>query len=227
MNYWRNNGAIRAANQYMEQEIVRLGSNNIRILDTHGIIQPRFIFEEFVCVDHFMCNDPPRGLIITPSGVALATEVLIMACESTGGANFKSGKNYYKDDVRYVDSTFHACYIVSSGCRRLIPDHETFNYMKFQLSSFEPVSPQFLSEIPTCHRPEYPSRKSGTLLQVYSSKSVYIMDSGKRRPINKVNVLTELGLTFDNVTFILEEDFNLIPEGSPISSKSECIECGK
>lgn len=42
MNYWRNNGAIRAINQFMAAEIARLGSREIKVLDSHGVIVPRF-----------------------------------------------------------------------------------------------------------------------------------------------------------------------------------------
>lgn len=229
MNYWRNNGAIRAVNQYIERQLVALGSSSIRVLDTHGILMPRFGFKEFVCVDHFMCNDPPRGLVTTQSGVALAMEVLNLACESVtvGSARDHKQNQFYRDDAKYLDSQTQQAYVVSHGCRRLIPDPDTLKYFHIPLSQFEPVSSDLLNEIPTCHRPEFPSRKSGTLLQIYSSKSVYVMDRGVRRQVLSGSIISDLGQTFDNVTFVLEEDFNAIPLGKDLASKADCDECGR
>jgi hypothetical protein len=62
MNYWRNNGAIRAGNQYLEARLRELQYDEVKVLDTLQVLMPRFYQEEYVCVDHFMCNDNPRGL---------------------------------------------------------------------------------------------------------------------------------------------------------------------
>lgn len=185
-----------------------------------------------MCVDHFMCNDPPRGLVTTPSGVALAIEVLLLACDGVGTGLSGLNKQMQGRDLYYRDGGVHflretgQTYIVTLGCRRLVPDSATLKYMDIASVSKEAVSSDVLMEIPTCHRPEFPSLRSGSLLQVYSSKSVFVMDAGKRRPIDNAALLTELGLTFDNVTFVLEEDLLPIPTGNPISSKRECKECG-
>lgn len=225
MNYWRNNGAIRAVNQYMERQLVALGSNNIRVLDSHGVLHPRFSYKEFVCVDHFMCNDPPRGLVTTQSGVALAMEVLNLACENV--ISGRDNKQFYRDDMKYIDSQTQQAYVVSHGCRRLIPDSDTMKYFHIPSNQFESVSSDLLNDIPTCHRHMFPSRKSGTLLQLYSSKSVYVMDRGMRRQVLSGSIISELGQTFDNVTFVLEEDFNVIPLGKDLASKADCDECGR
>lgn len=51
------------------------------------------------------------------------------------------------------------------------------------------------------------------------------MDNGLKRPLKGASVLSELGLDFDNVTWILEDDFEHIPLGMQIDSKSECMTC--
>jgi len=233
MNYWRNNGAIRAANQYMENELSKLHFKNLVLLDAPNILLPRFPFaEEFVCVDHFMCNNPPRGLVTTPGGMALANEVLLIACsftesDSTQNMPPSSSSSFFRDGQRLKGGTSAApsFFTVEQGCRRQIPDMATLASMGLPESTFTEVSDAILNDIPICFRPSYPSRQTRTLLQPYNSKRVYFIDGGYKRPLKGAHVLTEFGLDFDNVTFVLEEDFDVIPMGQPLGGKSECTSC--
>ena len=42
MNYWRNNAAIRAANRFIEQQLVDLNYPDLVLIDTPSIALPRF-----------------------------------------------------------------------------------------------------------------------------------------------------------------------------------------
>ena len=226
MNYWRNNGAINAANAFMTKEIKALETNMIRVIDVGTILLPRFPFDEFVCVDHFMCNDPPRGFQTTPSGVALANEVFELSCASILEKEIKNGwvttnSTHFQDGQRILfDGNYST---VEFGCRRLIPDNATREYMGMPVHSFKEVSTSVGIDIPECNRP-YPSRSTKKLLQTYSTRRVYFMDGGLKRPLHSAQTLNEFNLDFDNVIFILEDDFDAIPTGPEITKKEDCID---
>lgn len=226
MNYWRNNGAINAANEFMIKEIETLQTDMIRVIDVGNILLPRFQLDEFICVDHFMCNDPPRGLQITPSGVALANEVFDLSCTSILENEIKMGwtstnNTHFRDGQRI---TFDDNYFtVENGCRRRIPDKPTIKYMGMSIDSFVNVSSIHGIDIPECNRP-YPSRSTKKLLQTYSTRRVYFMDSGLKRPLHSAQTLNEFNLDFDNVNFILEDDFDAIPTGPEITTKEDCVD---
>ena len=120
MNYYRNNGAIRAANQFMETSLRALNHSNLRIFDTSAIIMPRFPLSEYTCVDHFLCNEPPKGMEITPAGVALANEILLWACKdqaSDPDSTFRDGHLYVQEGSDSVSGT-REYFTVQQGCRR-------------------------------------------------------------------------------------------------------------
>jgi hypothetical protein len=247
MNYWRNNGAVRACNQFMEKEINQIGfdRNNLIIIDAPSIILPRFQSQEFVCTDHFMCNDPPRGLVTTPAGMALANEVLNTACSMTSSnykkydnSDYKLDNNKYPDIVDnfknmtnfsdnhyYLGKNSKKLFTILDGCKRLVPDVTTKLSMGITNDKIEEVDDYIIDDIPLCWRLSYPSRSTYTLLQTFSSKRVYFMDNGKKRQLKGAGVLYEFNLDFDNVTLIIEEDLEAIPNGNPIGAKSECESC--
>eukprot|EP01032_Pedospumella_encystans_P020544 gene20544-23335_t len=111
MNYWRNNGAIRAVNRYMEQALAEVNYPGLVVLDTPSIALPRFPLNDIVCVDHFLCNDQPRGFITTPTGIALGNEVLTYSCAqemSVEGATFRDGGL-----IRHANATTHRTHYYS------------------------------------------------------------------------------------------------------------------
>ena len=226
MNYWRNNGAINAINAFMTEEIKALETDMIKVLDVGKILLPRFQMEEFTCVDHFMCNDPPRGFQTTPSGMALANEVFLQSCHAILEKEIANGwitnnATIFGDGQRiYFDNNY---FTIENGCKRLIPNDDTRKFMGMPIESFINVSSSYGIDIPECYRP-YPSRKTKTLLQTHSTRRVYFMDNGVKRPLHSAQTLNEFNLDFDNVVFILEEDFDAIPTGPEIITKDDCVD---
>lgn len=72
MNYWRNNAAICAANQFIERQLDSINYPGLVVLDAPSLTLPRMPLHEIVCVDNFLCNDQPRGFITTSTGKAMA-----------------------------------------------------------------------------------------------------------------------------------------------------------
>lgn len=225
MNYWRNNGAIRAVNSMMEEALARVNYPGLVVLDTPSIALPRFPLNDIVCVDHFLCNDQPRGFITTPTGIALGNEVLTYSCAEEmrlPGATFRDGglikfRNSTTAQVHY--------YSIEGGCRREFPDDPTMRLMGAQPELFTEVNAQYVHDIPVCFRTHFLTRTNGTLYQTYSTKSVYYMDSGYKRQLNGVDALISLGKEFKDVVFVLEKDFERIPQGRTILGKNDCDWC--
>ena len=92
-NYYRNNGAINAINQYMEEKLLLINMKHLLYVDTGAILLPRFHLKEFLCVDHFICNSPPAGLFTTPGGTALMNYILINICDEYKNKNVNNRKN--------------------------------------------------------------------------------------------------------------------------------------
>jgi hypothetical protein len=225
MNYWRNNGAIRAVNQLMEQALRKIDYPGLVVLDTPSIALPRFPQDDIVCVDHFLCNDQPRGFITTPTGIAISNEVLTYSCAQemqADGSTFRDGGLVkFHNDSR---SAVHY-YSIEGGCRREFPDDETLRLMGGRAGDFREVSAQYIADIPICFRTHFLTRRNGTLYQTYSTKSVYYMDMGMRRQLNGVDALISLGKEFKDVVFVLEKDFERIPQGKTIMGKEDCEWC--
>lgn len=226
MNYWRNNAAIRAVNAMMEQALRTVDYPGLVVLDTPSIALPRFPFDDIVCVDHFLCNDQPRGFITTPTGIALGNEVLTYSCAQemeAQGSTFSDGAL-----LKFRNATNNNAvqyYSIEGGCRREFPDDETLRLMGAQPSDFKEVSDQFIRDIPVCFRTHFLTRRNATLYQTYSTKSVYYMDMGLKRQLNGVDALISLGKEFKDVVFVLEKDFDRIPNGKTILGKDDCEWC--
>lgn len=231
MNYWRNNGAIRAVNAMMEQALLKLDYPGLVVLDTPSIALPRFPFDDIVCVDHFLCNDQPRGFITTPTGIAIGNEVLTYSCAQemhAQGATFRDGML-----IKFINQTAGSgkaadvmhFYSVEGGCRREFPDIETLHLMGAHEGDFTEVSAQHVWDIPVCFRTHFLTRRNATLYQTYSTKSVYYMDMGVKRQLNGVDALISLGKEFKDVVFVLEKDFERIPTGVTIMGKDDCNWC--
>lgn len=226
MNYWRNNGAIRAINRYLIENLLSLNYSELSIIDTFPILLPRLIWmNEAVCVDHFLCNDDREGLVTTTSGVALAFEVIEAIC-SKEIEDYKTQENlsnyiYYinGDMIQMKNITKTHYYAIVEGCLREFPNIETLESIGFIEENFREVTIHYLLEIPRCPHVYFADRKNGTLLQSYNSRSVFYMDEGLRRPMNGVNTLLSLGLDFDAVNFIRHEDLYSIPEGEILYDK--------
>jgi hypothetical protein len=174
-------------------------------------------------VDHFLCNDQPRGFVTTPTGIAIGNEVLTYSCAQemkAEGATFRDG-----DIIRTQNTTGMHYYAVEGGCRREIPDVETLRLMGAQPEQFKEVSLQYVLDVPVCFRTHFLTRTNGTLYQTYSTKSVYYMDNGFRRQLNGVDALISLGKEFSDVKFVLEKDFERIPQGRTIKGKHDCDWC--
>lgn len=75
----RNNYAIKAMNQHLEREILKIGYPHLRIIRSHDIIYPRRQFNEIVCNNHFMCFQDD-DMKIVPSGSVLAESIMRAAC---------------------------------------------------------------------------------------------------------------------------------------------------
>ncbi len=225
MNYWRNNGAIRAVNQYMERALAEIDYPGLVVLDTPSIALPRFPLNDIVCVDHFLCNDQPRGFVTTPTGIALGNEVLTYSCAqemAADGATFKDGGLISHANVTTGRTHYFS---IEGGCRREFPDDVTLRSMGGEPSAFTAVSAQYVLDIPVCFRTYFLTRTNGTLYQTYSTKSVYYMDSGLKRQLNGVDALIALGKEFKDVIYVLEKDFDRIPQGPTIMGKDDCNWC--
>lgn len=225
MNYWRNNAAIRAVNAMMEQALQKINYPNLVVIDTPSIALPRFPLDDIVCVDHFLCNDEPRGFITTPTGIAIGNEVLTYSCAqemAVDGAEFGDGLllKYYNSSLARTQY-----FSVEGGCRREFPDDETLHLMGGIPSEFREVSAQYIADIPICFRTHFLTRRNATLYQTYSTKSVYYMDMGQKRQLNGVDALISLGKEFKDVVFVLEKDFDKIPQGTTIMGKDDCVWC--
>lgn len=227
MNYWRNNGGIRAANEFMERALAKLNYPNLVVIDTPSIALPRFPANDIVCVDHFLCNDAPRGFITTPTGIAIGNEVLTYSCskelnEPGAGVVFQDGLL-----LRHFNTTTNAYqyYSVEGGCRREFPDVVTLEMMGGIVSEFREVDSAVIQDIPICFRSHFLTRRNGTLYQTYSTKSVFYMDMGLKRQLNGVASMISLGKEFSDVVFVLEKDFDHIPSGPTVHGKEDCNWC--
>jgi hypothetical protein len=226
MNYWRNNGAIRAVNAMMEQALQKLNYPGLVVLDTPSIALPRFPLDDIVCVDHFLCNDQPRGFITTPTGIAIGNEVLTYSCAQemqAEGATFSDGGLIKFRNSTNTEAVHY--YSIEGGCRREFPDDETLRLMGAHPSEFREVSAQYVGDVPVCFRTHFLTRRNGTLYQTYSTKSVYYMDMGQKRQLNGVDALISLGKEFKDVVFVLEKDFERIQTGKTILGKDDCNWC--
>ena len=271
-NYYRNNAAINAGNEYIEKRILSINVKNLIYVDTGALLLPRFHLREFLCVDHFICNTPPSGLFTTPGGTALMNQVLLLACkdfipnennrtltfsnenrengcENNTDGNIKTDFNKCNDSVKilnssennrilpiyqnfiyftdglHVSSAKNELYIVQGGCRRKIPDTITAEFMGINIRIFKNISDFSLADIPTCYHAVYPSRRTYTLLQTFNSRTVYFMDGGQRRPLEGVASMISLGLDFDQIQHITEDDMNHITEGKILKTKTDCNTC--
>jgi len=229
MNYWRNNGAIRAANQYIEAALSEVQYPGLVLLDTPSLALPRFPLNDIVCVDHFLCNDQPRGFITTPTGIALSNEVLTFSCDQEmrqKGATFGDGGLYKLLNTTSpgLKSQFEF-YSVEGGCRRQFPDTETLQLMGGGAADFQEVTSSFVVDVPVCFREFFLTRRNGTLYQTYSTKSVFYMDMGVKRQMNGVDSLVSLGREFSDVVWVLEKDFDRIPSGPTIHGTQDCNWC--
>ena len=266
-NYYRNNGAINAANEYIEKKILSINMKHLIYVDTGAILLPRFHLREFLCVDHFICNVPPSGLFTTPGGTALMNHILLHTCRdfipnedekystNENGCqnntidNTNTDFNNYNNSIQILNSvdsnrippkhqnfTYFTnrlnvrslsgeLYIVQEGCRRKIPDTVTAEFMGMNLKIFQNISEFALADIPTCYHAQYPSRRTYTLLQTFNSRTVYFMDGGQRRPVEGVATMVSLGLDFDQIQHITDDDMNLITEGKILKTKTDCNTC--
>ena len=225
MNYWRNNAAIRAVNQFMEKQLQNLNYPGLVLLDTPSIALPRFPFNDIVCVDHFLCNDEPRGFVTTPTGIAIANEVLTAACNiemQIPNSTFEDGRL-----LKVYNLTIYNYYTLEGGCRRQIPNELTLEYMGAEITDFQLVTVDFILNIPKCFRDTYLNRENGIMYQTYSDKTVYYMDLGYRRPMNSITTLIELGKDLNEVNFVLESDIETIPLGKLLMGKIDCNWCIK
>lgn len=225
MNYWRNNAAIRAVNQFMEKQLQNLNYPGLVLLDTLPIALPRFPFNDIVCVDHFLCNDEPRGFITTPTGIAIANEVLTAACNTEmqiPNSTFEDGRL-----LKVYNLTMYNYYTLEGGCHRQIPNELTLEYMGAEITDFQSVTLDFILNIPKCFRDMYLNRENGIMYQTYSDKTVFYMDLGYRRPMNSITTLIELGKDLNEVNFVLESDIETIPTGKLLMGKTDCNWCNK
>ena len=231
MNYWRNNGGIRAINAYMEQELLKINYPNLVILDTPSIALPRFpVADDIVCVDHFLCNDQPRGFVTTPTGIAISNEVLTYSCDiemNINNSTFSDGQLIKYRNISSINSNINTIhyYSIEGGCKREFPDIETLELMGGTPGMFQEYSLEYIIDIPICYHKYFLTRKNNTLYQTYSSKSVYYMDNGYKRQLNGVDALISLGKEFKDVNFVLEKDFDKIPTGETILGKDDCNWC--
>ena len=51
------------------------------------------------------------------------------------------------------------------------------------------------------------------------------MDGGQRRPVEGVATMVSLGLDFDQIQHITDDDMNLITEGKILKTKTDCNTC--
>ena len=176
MNYWRNNGAIRAVNAYMERALAEVNYPGLVVLDTPSIALPRFPLNDIVCVDHFLCNDQPRGFITTPTGIALGNEVLTYSCAkemATEGATFRDGGL-----IRHTNATTHKThfYSIEGGCRREFPDDVTLRLMGGKPEDFSEVNAQYIHDIPVCFRTYFLTRANATLYQAGKDLALELLE---------------------------------------------------
>ena len=232
MNYWRNNAAIRAANQFIEQQLDSINYPGLLVLDAPSLALPRFPLHEIVCVDHFLCNDQPRGFITTPTGIAMGNEVLTAACaEEMKGSNSSSNddddESTFRDgELVKIQSRFSTRYFsVEGGCRREIPNDVTMGFMGVDPAHFTVVTVEHIMDIPVCFREFFLNRENGIMYQTYSDKTVFYLDSGYRRPMHSIQTLIQLERDLDEVKFVLEKDLESIPLGPVLMGKSDCNWC--
>jgi hypothetical protein len=114
----------------MEKQLQILNYPGLILLDTLSIALPRFPFNDIVCVDHFLCNDEPRGFVSTPTGIAIANEVLTAACNlemQMINSTFQDGGLY-----KLFNLTVYNYYTLEGGCLRQIPNE--LNYTSSKLN---------------------------------------------------------------------------------------------
>lgn len=110
-----------------------------------------------------------------------------------------------------------AYYLIENGVRRIIPDNYTFEALHIPKDRHYPSLTEEEKRIYP-KGPRFPSRSDGTLLQGAKdiSGTVWIMDRGRRRRIPDWNTFVNMGLRWQDIIRISQEDLEQIFVGQPV-----------
>jgi hypothetical protein len=103
-------------------------------------------------------------------------------------------------------------FLVVEGRRRWIPNQTTFDVLGLDGQSVKTIPDEELNSIP--RGADYPSL-AGTLVKG-TGPDVYQLENGKRRLIPDMETFKKLGLRWESVQYIPDQDLSSIPVGAPI-----------
>jgi hypothetical protein len=231
VNYWRNNAVIRALNQYLMVETMKLNlsTSSVKILDVMPFMLPRTLKwkKEFVSTDHYLSS----GYATTPHGIAFATETLFEVCRdvieemaSSSDPKKLSKLGFTKPEVSFAVSSGAsiAYYIwhVNVGCYEHFPDIDSLKSYGYHPEQFTMVnhSHDIIQQYVPC-KASFPL--NGLIWQLPRDKSLYFIDSGFRRPIFNAQAMFSLGRKFSEAREVTQEKMFSFPEGQTLYDRSD------
>jgi hypothetical protein len=234
---WENIYAVNSINQFFHKSLLNISTSypsRIAIIDRYEMLYPRMLSETYACGNMFVCDVKDKTYLETTSSFrAVAAEILRSACDIPG-VQWQPAYSHIDKFFRTEKQNDTFYFYAAKGIRRRIPDEETARCLHRQTgaenddpSLFPFISDQDLLAMPLDPSINaYPSRESGSVIQ--SNGDIFVMDAGKRRPINKTVIESHspfiwglLGRDHVNVKRISVNDMNIIPMGPVIVSEEE------
>jgi hypothetical protein len=232
LNYWKNNAVIRAFNQFLITEIMKLNlSSSVKILDIIPIMLPRVLKwrNDLVSGDHYLFS----GYDTTPHGIAMALEIMHHVCEdvitevaSSSAPNKTSILGFNQPEVlfsvslstpeRNVSSHYYIWHI-NGGCYEEFPGKVALESYGYNVDQFTTMSAKTLKQYLPC-RGAIPL--NGVLWKMDGDGTVYFIDSGYRRPIFNMQSLYSLGRDFSEVRQVGLEKMLSLPIGETLYDRN-------
>jgi hypothetical protein len=217
-SYWRTNAAIRAFNQYVILEIMKLNlSSSVKVLDNMPILLPRTHKWKNMVVesDHYLFS----GYLVTPQGISNALEILHEICrdvieEVSSSSDPKKSiiLGFDKPEVLFAvpSGTSVAYYIwhVNVGCYQQLVDIKSMTSYGYRPEQFPMAADEIFKQCIPYHGM---MPLNGVLWQAHGDRIVYFMDSGYRRPVNSIQTLINLGRDISEVRQVSYEELSFIP----------------
>lgn len=117
-------------------------------------------------------------------------------------------------DGRLVKGSDARVYLIEAGERRWIPDPPTFECRGLDWNAIQTIADADLNSIPRGR--DFPSRADGTLLKG-TGPAVFLMQNCERRWITSEEVFNRLGLHWDAIQTISDQDLEAIRRGPDLS----------
>lgn len=241
---WSNNFSLMASMQWLLNHLYHMNYKNLEIVDIFRLILPTMTGnrDDNVCKNHYLCHKGFQDQMLqTVAGKVALSTIMHAACNMKDES---SSSTYYNATtttitwnhqqirdlslfpsgtlVQQIDSASNISYdvyMIWNGMRRLVPDIETIECMKFNIADVFRVSELELLNV-AIDMP-FPTLKDKSL-SVSIDRKYYVIDKCKRRLISDADLYL-LTIEFieedykspsnQDIPFIDQYDLKLIPSG--------------